>query len=123
MLNENDFTMRLEAALALRKEREGREERSGMDHRKDKSSTKKDKKKNKQQARKDHRRKPVFVKQEEEKRVEVLEGDAVMWNTILINDKTSEAMDKEPPKINPSQCLFDGHTSSSLEASLVYMPK
>ena len=32
MLNEEEFTARLEAALALRKEREGREERGGLDH-------------------------------------------------------------------------------------------
>jgi hypothetical protein len=32
MLNEEEFNARLEAALALRKEREGREERSGLDH-------------------------------------------------------------------------------------------
>jgi len=124
MLNENDFTMRLEAALALRKEREGREERSGMDHRKDKSSTKKDKKKNKQQARKDHRRKPAFAKRVEEKPVEVVEeddADAVMEQENEINDKTSEAMDEEPPEINPSQCLFDNHVSASPEANLAYM--
>merc|ERR1719276_685196 len=50
MLNEDDFTLRLEAALALRKEKNGK---------------KKDKKKNKQQARKEHRRKPAFAKREE----------------------------------------------------------
>jgi pre-60S factor REI1 len=32
MLNEEEFNVRLEAALALRREREGREERSGLDH-------------------------------------------------------------------------------------------
>ena len=32
MLNEEEFTARLEAALALRREREGREERTGLDH-------------------------------------------------------------------------------------------
>ena len=32
MLNEQEFNARLEAALALRKEREGREERTGLDH-------------------------------------------------------------------------------------------
>ena len=61
MLNETDFTSRLEAAMALRKEREGREERSGVDHRKDK--TKKNKKdKKKQQQGKNHKRKPAFAK-------------------------------------------------------------
>merc|ERR1719329_1365467 len=44
MLNEEDFTVRYEAAVALRKEREGREERSGVDHRKDKTKSKKPKK-------------------------------------------------------------------------------
>jgi pre-60S factor REI1 len=32
MLNEEEFNARLEAALALRREREGREERCGLDH-------------------------------------------------------------------------------------------
>jgi pre-60S factor REI1 len=38
MLNEGDFDSRLEAALALRREREGREERGGSGHRKDKKT-------------------------------------------------------------------------------------
>lgn len=134
MLNETDFTLRLEAAVALRKEREGREERSGVDHRKDKSkSNKKDKKKNKQQqqVKKDHKRKPAFAKDREEERlttVSVVEkeeeendDDAVMEPENENNDETSEAMDEEPPEINPSQCLFDNKVSSSPKANLEYM--
>jgi len=41
MLTHEDFTIRLEAAMALRREREGIAERSGKDHLKDKHSQKK----------------------------------------------------------------------------------
>jgi len=37
MLTHEEFTARLEAAMALRREREGRQERSGKDHLKDKT--------------------------------------------------------------------------------------
>lgn len=128
MLNETDFTLRLEAAVALRKEREGREERSGVDHRKDKSKKKKDKKRgnNKQQG-KDNRRKPAFAKKRhDEEGSEGLNEDEHVEDATMRseeNDESSETetMDEEPPEINPSQSLFDNHTSSSPSANLSYM--
>lgn len=124
MLNETDFTLRLEAAMALRKEREGREERSGVDHRKDKSQKKKDKKEKKQQG-KGHKRKPAFAKDrnEEENMVEEENVDTVMetTDTVISDDETSEAMDEEPPEINPCQSFFDNHTSDTPSENLAYM--
>ena len=132
MLNESDFQLRLEAALALRKEREGRDERSGVDHRKDKSKKVKDKN-NKQQGKKSNRRKPMFAKREEENNrennteeennEEIVDGD-MMDDDNEDGDEaedTSEIMDEEPPEINPSQCLFDNHTSSTPQSNLSYM--
>jgi len=120
MLNESDFNARLEAAMALRKEREGREERSGLDHRKDKNDTKKKKKKQKQQAGK-HKRKPAFAKREESN------IDNTQEENSSIQDDTSEVAsmeeeeEEEPPEINPCQSLFDNFISTSPEANLKYM--
>lgn len=47
LLQKEDFEARLEAALALRREREGREERTGKDHLKKGKKKKKERKKNK----------------------------------------------------------------------------
>jgi len=129
MLNETDFTLRLEAAVALRKEREGREERSGVDHRKDKSQKKREKKERQQG--KSHKRKPAFSKnrdeEENEKESENVDDEenidtAMETNDNATNDdETSEAMDEEPPEINPCQSLFDNHTSSTPSENLAYM--
>lgn len=118
MLNEADFNTRLEAAVALRKEREGREERSGADHRKDKS--KKSKKNKKQQAKKEHKRKPMYAKREEAVQ------DDNEENTDMDREEEEEeveemAEEEEQPEINPCQSLFDSHISKSPEANLEYM--
>jgi len=122
MLNESDFNSRLEAAVALRKEREGREERTGVDHRKDKSKKNKDKKKNKQQG-KGNKRKPAFAKREEGEvlndHVDEMEQVAPQKAGPVQDDASS--MDEGPPEINPSQSLFDDHTSASPALNLQYM--
>ncbi|KAL7526549.1 hypothetical protein ACHAXR_001537, partial [Thalassiosira sp. AJA248-18] len=135
MLNEVDFTLRLEAAVALRKEREGRAERSGVDHRKDKSESKKGKKKKKEQG-KGNRRKPAFANrgdqgddlnnvvnvEEEEENVDnssAMQAEAVDNNT---NESTTmEEEEEEPPEINPSQSIFDNHTSPTPAQNLTYL--
>ncbi|KAL7532764.1 hypothetical protein ACHAWF_004234 [Thalassiosira exigua] len=126
MLNERDFTLRLEAAVALRKEREGREERSGVDHRKDKSGGKK--KKDKKQKKKDNRRKPAFAKREESLSLDegiVREDEDEQEADVAMQEDHGETsddeMDEGPPEINPSQCFFDNHTSPSPRANLAYM--
>eukprot|EP00579_Thalassiosira_antarctica_P002004 CAMPEP_0201869818 /NCGR_PEP_ID=MMETSP0902-20130614/3190_1 /ASSEMBLY_ACC=CAM_ASM_000551 /TAXON_ID=420261 /ORGANISM="Thalassiosira antarctica, Strain CCMP982" /LENGTH=484 /DNA_ID=CAMNT_0048395373 /DNA_START=33 /DNA_END=1487 /DNA_ORIENTATION=+ len=129
MLIESDFTLRLEAAVALRKEREGREERSGMDHHKDKSKTKKDKKKQKKQQGKSHGRKPAFAtnRKEGENLNDDMEDDEdamqkeepVETTQDVANDDAS--MEEGPPEINPSQSLFDNHVSPTPQANLEYL--
>jgi pre-60S factor REI1 len=144
MLSESDFTARLEAALALRKEREGREERSGTGHlAKGKKSKKKDGSAGGVPKKKDHKRKPAFAKREEN--VVTVANDEyensmedAMEDTENVNDGTPEHitdttnngdiddddddMDEESlPEINPTQSLFDNHTSSTLQSNLSYM--
>ena len=116
MLNEIDFNARLEAALALRKEREGREERSGVDHWKDKNDTKKNKKKNnKKQLGKQHKRKPAFANNRREEQINISE-DLQEEEEEEEETTSSQAMDEdeeESPDINPSQSLFNNHISTS----------
>eukprot|EP00581_Thalassiosira_minuscula_P009345 CAMPEP_0183705326 /NCGR_PEP_ID=MMETSP0737-20130205/2458_1 /TAXON_ID=385413 /ORGANISM="Thalassiosira miniscula, Strain CCMP1093" /LENGTH=506 /DNA_ID=CAMNT_0025932463 /DNA_START=42 /DNA_END=1562 /DNA_ORIENTATION=- len=131
MLNERDFTARLEAAVALRKEREGREERSGLDHRKDKNSKKnqkKDKNKKNQQKGKGHKRKPAFAKREENETVEEnvedeMEEEEPVAETVTQDGDASSDMEEEegPPEINPSQSLFDNHISPTPQGNLSYL--
>ena len=127
MLNEIDFNARLEAALALRKEREGREERSGVDHWKDKNDTKKNKKKNnKKQLGKQHKRKPAFANNRREEQINISEDLQEEEEEEEDEDETtsSQAMDEdeeESPDINPSQSLFNNHISTSPKANLIYM--
>jgi len=122
MLNEEDFTVRYEAAVALRKEREGREERSGVDHRKDKT-TKSKKSKKGQQQKKSNKRQPAFAKRNEAIAVESSEADegSAMQEDEAADGVSNQAMEEEAPEINPSQCLFDNHISSSPVLNLKYM--
>mmetsp|Transcript_32755 Transcript_32755/g.68640 ORF Transcript_32755/g.68640 Transcript_32755/m.68640 type:complete len:499 (-) Transcript_32755:75-1571(-) len=134
MLNETDFNARLEAAVALRKEREGREERTGVDHRKDKSKGKKEKKNKKQQG-KSHKRKPAFAKNRAEGETN-LTNDSVeeseettspvaepMQADVVddADDDDASSMDESQPEINPCQSLFDNHVSDTPELNLEYM--
>lgn len=121
MLNEEDFTVRYEVAVALRKEREGREERSGVDHRKDKTKSKKSKKG--QQQKKSNKRQPAFAKRNEAIAVESSEADegSAMQEDEAADGVSNQAMEEEAPEINPSQCLFDNHISSSPVLNLKYM--
>jgi pre-60S factor REI1 len=122
MLNETDFNTRLEAAVALRKEREGREERSGADHRKDKSIKKT--KKSKKQTKKDHKRQPMFAKRDDGLRNNndddtEAEEDSGMDHEVT--ETGSVADEEEQVEINPCQSLFDNHISQSPESNLEYM--
>lgn len=123
MLTFEDFTIRFEAAMALRREREGREERSGKDHLKDKSKQKKlsgkgiavDKKVSKRQWRQRER-----------------SGDPLPVSCPIVEEQTAKS-DKEdnvsmeeeeelpPPTIDPCQSLFDKHISKDVETNVKYM--
>lgn len=132
LLNESDFNLRLEAAVAMRRERDGREERTGVDHRKDKNARKKEKKKNKQKG-KGHRRKPAFStrrEEEENSTEEVAEEreeidpppkDAEAMQEDENDEDDASSMDEGPPEINPSQSLFDNHVSPTPAQNLEYM--
>mmetsp|Transcript_24756 Transcript_24756/g.35993 ORF Transcript_24756/g.35993 Transcript_24756/m.35993 type:complete len:474 (+) Transcript_24756:143-1564(+) len=104
MLKEDDFTARLEAALALKKEREGKEERSGKNHLKKsgKNSDKRDKKKENEEA--------ALAKSKEDA-MEAEETEA------------KEEEEEKPPKIDPKQCLFDKHTSPTIASNLSRMQR
>ena len=128
LLNEVDFTARLEAAMALRREREGREERSGVDHRKDKQQQKKkQKKKDGKQPGRAHKRKPAFATQRDERdepfRAEERSAEDAMpdHSGEEGGGDASMAEEEEPPEINPSQSIFDNHVSPTPADNLSYL--
>lgn len=134
MLNEKDFQYRLEAAVALRKEREGKQERTGVDHlgKVSKSSGKKELKKELKKMQKvegkGNRRKPKVATRREhvvtadEDADEFGENDSTEeTNTYMQDDIEIEDEDEELPEIDPCQSLFDNHTSSTLEENIEYM--
>ncbi|KAL3804984.1 hypothetical protein ACHAWO_001842 [Cyclotella atomus] len=121
MLNEEEFNARLEAALALRREREGREERCGLDHLKDGKKGKQNKTEKK--VKKDNRRKPAFAKRNEtiDAQHEAAAGGEETMDTEETEPIEGEEEETEPPEINPNQSLFDNHTSPTLQSNLSYM--
>ncbi len=149
MLTYEEFNARLEAALALKKERELMEDRSGKDHLKNKTRDRKKKKKGRdkkngsggnneggvEQQRKLSKRK---MRQEERKGVMVGEAtnmtmeeekhkeeeeeeeeDAVVEDQTLTEE--APAVVEQPPVIDPKQSLFDSHISSTVEENIDYM--
>lgn len=130
MLTHDEFSARLEAAIALRKEREGMEARSGKDHLKDKNKPNKSgkKKKNgnnnksssqqrlsKRQLRQQEKRGiPNTAADVEEDDDEVMEEDA---------DVQQQVEQEEPPEIDPCQSLFDKHICPTVEENIEYMYK
>jgi len=131
MLTFEDFTIRFEAAMALRREREDKEERNGKDHLKDKNNKKKknggkgssmEKKISKRQLRQHERKGDIIcpiaspIVEEENVKADLIseEGDVVM------DDGVEEAL---PPTIDPNQSLFDKHMSKDVETNVEYMYK
>ena len=132
MLNETDFQLRLEAAVALRKEREGREERSGLDHlgksakSSGKTQLKKELKKGQKAEKRVHKRKPQVAKKESDVLVPDENEAAEEENNVEMenndNEEEEEEMeDEEIPDINPCQSLFDNTISPTLQENLDYM--
>jgi len=129
MLTFEDFTIRFEAAMALRREREGREERNGRDHLKDKDNRQKkaggkgsvEKKISRRQLRQRERNGDVIcpvapsIVDEESVKADVTseEGDAAMEDGV-----GEEVL---PPTIDPNQSLFDKHISKDVETNVEYM--
>jgi len=107
LLQEADFQARLEAALALKKEREGKQERSGTDHLKNKN------------------KKQVTIKSQAAAYDRIKDGaqeESEGAGEDDMNEPTSQ-VEEEPPVIEPRQCLFDKHMSPSVEANLERMQR
>lgn len=130
MLTNEEFTARFEAAMALRREREGREARGGTDHLKDKSeagvSSSNDKKKKKKNS--NARMSKRQLRQQE--RLGTAAATTAIPNAEESSEEDVEEMEEEnelvpeeAPEINPNQCLFDRHISSDVNANAEYMYK
>jgi pre-60S factor REI1 len=118
LVEEKEFQIRLEAALAMRKEKE---KKNGTDHIKNINSKKNKKKQQKNKAR--NERKPN-------------DGGALSSSAdadMASADNASEeeapksripaalAESQENPEIDPKQCLFDQHKSKTLKDNINYM--
>jgi pre-60S factor REI1 len=135
LLEEKEFKARLEAALALRKEKE---KKTGTDH--IKNINKKDYSKKKQNKKTNHNKvnnnnavisSSDDTKMEEEEKPSEEDND----NNIINNDETTETTTRssrlpaalvesqENPEIDPKQSLFDQHQSDTLEKNVEYMQK
>ncbi len=140
MLNESDFTARLEAALALRREKEeraGKAGRNGVGHRKDKVAARLErqqqqqtKEKQQHQRGKNRRRKPAFATERfSQEQDGELGGDYILTMDEGNDDEATapndddEDLEEEPPEINPCQSLFDNHISSTPQDNLIYLQK
>lgn len=119
MLTNDEFSARLEAAMALRREREGREARSGKDHLKDKSATssKKDKKKANQRISKRQ------VRLQERQGISAPVVEETNEEETEYMEEETEVEQEEPPEINPKQSLFDKHISEDVKTNVEYMYK
>ena len=121
LLGEDEFQARLEAALALKQERENKKERSGRDHLK-----KSKQHRNKQQVTtKSQAQAYDQIKAQNEEPMNH-NGDDEMNNveeTATTTLQKQQQHDEEPPEINPRQCLFDKHISPSVEANLERMQR
>lgn len=126
MLTFEDFTIRFEAAMALRREREGKAERSGKDHLKDKSNQKKkfggkgiavEKKISKRQLRQRERHGDILPVSSPTVEEETLKSDQIAEE----DDVVMEDEEIPPPTIDPNQSLFDKHISKDVETNVEYM--
>uniref|UniRef100_A0A7S3PUX8 C2H2-type domain-containing protein n=1 Tax=Chaetoceros debilis TaxID=122233 RepID=A0A7S3PUX8_9STRA len=123
MLTHDEFSARLEAAMAMRREKEGREERSGRDHLKDKNADgKKSKKKSRQrlskrQLRQQERCGTLSASIQNPAEAEDGVGDMEVDNNL------HNLEEEEVPEINPRQSLFDTHVSAGVQENIEYMYK
>jgi len=120
MLTHEEFSARLEAAMALRREREGREVRSGRDHLKDKSAATEIKKKEKKNGG-GQRVSKRQMRQQERQGIAPVTDDPVEEKEVEDMEDDTEIEDEEPPEINPKQSLFDKFISSDVKSNIEYM--
>ena len=108
LVSEKEFQMRLEAALAMRKEKE---KKNGTDHIKNINSKKHKKK-----------QKNIKAKTEEAKKdAEMASVDTTSVDAPKFRVPAALAKSQENPEIDPKQCLFDQHKSKSLKENVHYM--
>ena len=136
LLEEKEFKARLQAALALRKEKE---KKNGTDHiknlnKKDYSKKKQNKKTNNNKVNNN-----AVISSSDDTKMEVEEGKPPSEvnsdnNDNSNNDETTKATrssrlpaalveSQENPEIDPKQCLFDQHQSETLDENIKYMQK
>lgn len=137
LLEEKEFKARLQAALALRKEKE---KKNGTDH--IKNLNKKDYSKKKQNKKTNNNNKVnnnAVISSSDDTKMEVEEGKPPSEensdnNDNSNNDETTKATrssrlpaalveSQENPEIDPKQCLFDQHQSETLDENIKYMQK
>lgn len=121
MLTFDEFSARLEAAMALRREREGRAARSGKDHLKNKgaSSSIKNVKTTGQRISKRQMR----AQERQGTTIPTVQAVIKEEPESVEEDATVAEEEEDPPEINPRQSLFDKHISVDVETNLDYMHK
>lgn len=127
MLTFEEFSARLEAALALRQERNDREARSGRDHLKNKESggvSSSKKKKNAGEKRLSKRQ----LRQQEKRNIPAStsndnDEDQDMDEEHENEQEQESIQEEEAPIIDPCQSLFDKHISPDVKTNVEYMSK
>jgi pre-60S factor REI1 len=112
LLREEDFQARLQAALALRRERESSQQRSGTSHLK----TNKARKKNAKMKPSDD-----GIQQENDNAQNEEKNEFDQKEQERDEATASMQEQEEVPVIEPRQSLFDNHISPSVQANLSYM--
>lgn len=117
LVEEKEFQMRLEAALAMRKEKE---KKNGTDHIKNINSKKNKKKQMLNKAKNETKNNDVGASSSS--------ADAEMASEEKASQEAPKpripaalAESQENPEIDPKQCLFDQHISNSLKENMHYM--
>ena len=117
LVSEKEFQMRLEAALAMRKEKE---KKNGTDHIKNINSKKNKKKLKKIKTKtEDAKNKSLPLSSSED--AEMSSADNTGENAPKSHIPAALAKSQENPEIDPKQCLFDQHKSKSLKENVHYM--
>lgn len=117
LVSEKEFQMRLEAALAMRKEKE---KKNGTDHIKNINS-KKNKKKQKNVKAKAEEAKKSCCPSSSSTDAEMTSADNTSEDAPKFRVPAALAKSQENPEIDPKQCLFDQHKSKSLKENVHYM--
>jgi len=123
LLQEGEFQARLEAAQALRQERETRKERAGKGHLKDKNRKTKKPKEAKNDGAVFVSQIPGYDKIKNEKKEQTKEDEVESELAQTQTEMESMVLDEKPPDIEPRQCLFDKNKSSTVDACIERMQR